>query len=91
MELLCVKIIILINFRAGKLSQLGEKVGKAVTGFKKSLHDAVEEAVPQSAEPCMALSESIQTKGTSLGKQSLPLHVKDKVGEDRGSKISRQE
>jgi sec-independent protein translocase protein TatA len=50
-ELLFVTIIILINFRAGKLSQLGEEVGKAITGFKKSLHDAVEEAVPQSAEP----------------------------------------
>jgi len=90
-ELLLVTIIALINFGSGKLSQLGEGVSKAITGFKKSVHDAEEEAVPQSAEPLTTLSESIQTKGASSGKQSLPPHVKDMVGEEHGSNIRRQD
>jgi len=60
-------------------------------GFKKSVHDAEKEAVPQSAEPCTTLSESIQRKGASLGKRTLPLHMKDMVGEEHGSNISRLE
>lgn len=39
MELLLILIIVLIVFGAGKLPQLGEGVGKAVKGFKKSVFE----------------------------------------------------
>lgn len=39
MELLLILIIVLIVFGAGKLPQLGEGVGKAIKGFKKSVFE----------------------------------------------------
>jgi len=38
-ELLLILIIVLIVFGAGKLPQLGEGLGKAIKGFKKSVHE----------------------------------------------------
>jgi sec-independent protein translocase protein TatA len=40
MELLLILIIVLIIFGAGKLPQLGEGLGKAIKGFKKSMNEA---------------------------------------------------
>ncbi|MDH4084139.1 MAG: twin-arginine translocase TatA/TatE family subunit [Nitrospira sp.] len=40
MELLLILIIVMIIFGAGKLPQLGEGLGKAIKGFKKSVHEA---------------------------------------------------
>lgn len=40
MELLLILIIVLIIFGAGKLPQLGEGVGKAIKGFKRSVNEA---------------------------------------------------
>ena len=42
MELLLILIIVLIIFGAGKIPQLGEGLGKAIKGFKKSVHEADE-------------------------------------------------
>ena len=39
-ELILILFIVLIIFGAGKLPQLGEGVGKAIKGFKKSVHEA---------------------------------------------------
>ena len=39
MELLLILFIVLIIFGAGKLPQLGEGMGKAIKGFKKSIHE----------------------------------------------------
>ncbi len=39
MELLLILVIVLIVFGAGKLPQLGEGLGKAIKGFKKSVHE----------------------------------------------------
>ena len=39
MELLLVLIIVLIVFGAGKIPQIGEGLGKAIKGFKKSVHE----------------------------------------------------
>jgi sec-independent protein translocase protein TatA len=39
-ELILILMIVLIIFGAGKLPQLGEGVGKAIKGFKKSVHEA---------------------------------------------------
>ncbi|MGQ0811414.1 MAG: twin-arginine translocase TatA/TatE family subunit [Nitrospiraceae bacterium] len=40
MELLLILFIVLIIFGAGKIPQLGEGLGKAIKGFKKSVHEA---------------------------------------------------
>ncbi len=39
-ELILILFIVLIIFGAGKLPQLGEGIGKAIKGFKKSVHEA---------------------------------------------------
>lgn len=58
-ELILILFIVLIIFGAGKLPQLGEGIGKAIKGFKKSVHeaDAIEaeaQAQAQQAEPVQA-------------------------------------
>jgi sec-independent protein translocase protein TatA len=60
-ELILILFIVLIIFGAGKLPQLGEGIGKAIKGFKKSVHeaDAIEaeaqaQAQAQQAEPLQA-------------------------------------
>ena len=54
-ELILILAIVLIIFGAGKLPQLGEGFGKAIRGFKKSVHEA--EAIEdkaQAVQPQMA-------------------------------------
>jgi len=56
-ELILILVIVLIIFGAGKLPQLGEGIGKAIKGFKKSVHEAeaIEaEAQTQAAQQPMA-------------------------------------
>ena len=54
-ELILILFIVLIIFGAGKLPQLGEGVGKAIRGFKKSVHEAdAIEAEAQAAQQKMA-------------------------------------
>ncbi|WP_447973374.1 twin-arginine translocase TatA/TatE family subunit [Nitrospira sp. Kam-Ns4a] len=58
-ELILILFIVLIIFGAGKLPQLGEGLGKAIKGFKKSVHeaDAIEaEAQAQAQAPMQAAS-----------------------------------
>ena len=52
MELLLILIIVLIIFGAGRIPQLGEGLGKAIKGFKKSVHepDAIDITPQQEAE-----------------------------------------
>ncbi|MBQ27242.1 MAG: twin-arginine translocase TatA/TatE family subunit [Nitrospiraceae bacterium] len=38
-ELILILFIVLVIFGAGKLPQLGEGIGKAIKGFKRSVHD----------------------------------------------------
>src|SRR5512139_1151244 len=47
-ELILILVIVLIIFGAGKLPQLGEGLGKAIKGFKKSVHEA--EAIEAEAQ-----------------------------------------
>lgn len=47
-ELILILVIVLIIFGAGRLPQLGEGLGKAIKGFKKSVHEA--EAIEAEAE-----------------------------------------
>ena len=63
-ELILILVIVLIIFGAGKLLQLGEGIGKAIKGFKKSVHeaDAIEAeaqalaAQQQAAAPAQAIT-----------------------------------
>ena len=50
MELLLILFIVLIIFGAGKIPQLGEGLGKAIKGFKKSIHEPDAIDVTASAE-----------------------------------------
>ena len=67
MELLLILVIVLIIFGAGKIPQLGEGLGKAIKGFKKSVHEAdaidvtATEAEPHATPP----SAQIQQTGQS--------------------------
>ena len=51
MELLLILIIVIIIFGAGKLPQLGEGIGKAIKGFKKSVSEADLVDAPPPSEP----------------------------------------
>ena len=64
-ELILILMIVLIIFGAGKLPQLGEGLGKAIKGFKKSVHeaDAIEaeaQAAQQTAAPQAVTAASTQ-------------------------------
>ncbi len=66
-ELVLILIIVLIIFGAGKLPQLGEGVGKAIKGFKKSVQEA--DAIEAEAQ---ALAEQNQAQQTPAAQQSAP-------------------
>jgi len=53
MELVLILVIVLIIFGAGKIPQLGEGLGKAIKGFKKSVNeaDAIDVTPPPSESP----------------------------------------
>ena len=53
MELMLILVIVLIIFGAGKIPQLGEGLGKAIKGFKKSVNeaDAIDVTPPPSESP----------------------------------------
>jgi sec-independent protein translocase protein TatA len=51
MELLLILMIVLIIFGAGKLPQLGEGVGKAVKGFKKSVFEPEPQQLAEQQDP----------------------------------------
>jgi sec-independent protein translocase protein TatA len=58
MELLLILIIVLIIFGAGKLPQLGEGLGKAIKGFKKSVHEADAIDVTPADQPQQAQAQT---------------------------------
>jgi sec-independent protein translocase protein TatA len=59
-ELILILVIVLIIFGAGKLPQLGEGLGKAIKGFKKSVHEADQiEAEAQAAQQQAAAPQAI--------------------------------
>ena len=59
-ELILILFIVLIIFGAGKLPQLGEGLGKAIKGFKKSVHeaDAIEAEAEAAAQQQMAAPQA---------------------------------
>ncbi len=80
-ELILILFIVLIIFGAGKLPQLGEGVGKAIRGFKKSVHDgdAIEaeaQAAPQqtAAAPQQPASAPLVQSTASVEQPTAPVH-----------------
>lgn len=81
-ELVLILFIVLIIFGAGKLPQLGEGLGKAIKGFKKSVHeaDAIELEAQQAqvqqqpgAPPAPdAVSQAAQPAGAPVAPPSAP-------------------
>ena len=61
MELLLVLVIVLIVFGAGKLPQFGEGLGKAIKGFKKSVHE------PEPQLEAQAIAAAPAVGGTPAG------------------------
>ena len=64
MELLLILVIVLIVFGAGKLPQLGEGLGKAIKGFKKSVHEP-EPQLEATANPIQAIQAGPAVAGAS--------------------------
>lgn len=70
MELMLVLIIVLIIFGAGKIPQLGEGLGKAIKGFKKSVHEP--DAIDVTPQPDVQAQQSQTAEGQ--GHQQEPVH-----------------
>jgi sec-independent protein translocase protein TatA len=67
MELLLVLIIVLIVFGAGKLPQLGEGLGKAIKGFKKTVHEPEPQEITEVQPDASRRSEASSAPGTPAG------------------------
>ncbi len=77
MELLLILIIVLIIFGAGKLPQLGEGLGKAIKGFKKTVHepdaiDVTPGAEAQAPQPVQQAQEATAPTQSGTAPQQSP-------------------
>jgi sec-independent protein translocase protein TatA len=70
-ELILILFIVLIIFGAGKLPQLGEGVGKAIKGFKKSVHEA--DAIDADAQATQQQMAAAAPPSTSAPQTSMPV------------------
>jgi sec-independent protein translocase protein TatA len=63
-EMILILFIVLIVFGAGKLPQLGEGIGKAIKGFKKSTQegDAIEAEAPAAQQQTSAAPQQAQAQ-----------------------------
>jgi sec-independent protein translocase protein TatA len=80
-EMILILFIVLIVFGAGKLPQLGEGIGKAIKGFKKSTQeaDSVEpeaQAAQQqtTAAPQPVVSQPTAQASVSVEQPAAPVH-----------------
>ncbi len=81
-ELILILVIVLIIFGAGKLPQLGEGVGKAIKGFKKSVQEAeqydidpqaqAEEGVTESTVAPSQIAQPVQAASVEVPSQPQP-------------------
>jgi sec-independent protein translocase protein TatA len=78
MELLLVLFIVLIIFGAGKIPQLGEGLGKAIKGFKRTVNEPEPidvTAAPAAQEPA-GPSPASSSQGDAAQRQPEPGSVK---------------
>jgi sec-independent protein translocase protein TatA len=77
-EMILILFIVLIVFGAGKLPQLGEGIGKAIKGFKKSTQeaDAIEPAAQQqtAAAPQQAMVQPTVQASVPVEQTTAPVH-----------------
>jgi len=64
-ELVLILVIVMIIFGAGKLPQLGEGLGKAIKGFKKSVHEA--DAIEAEAQAQAQAQVTTAPRGVDAG------------------------
>jgi len=69
-ELVLILFIVLIIFGAGKLPQLGEGIGKAIKGFKKSVHEA--DAIELEAQQAQAQQQPGAPPAPDASAQAVP-------------------
>lgn len=70
MELLLILFIVLIIFGAGKIPQLGEGLGKAIKGFKRSVNEPEPidvSAAPPAQEPLPPAGQHSQSGSQQTG------------------------
>ena len=67
MELLLVLVIVLIVFGAGKLPQLGEGLGKAIKGFKKTVHEPEPQEITEAQPGASPTSQASSASSTPAG------------------------
>jgi sec-independent protein translocase protein TatA len=74
MELMLILIIVLIIFGAGKLPQLGEGLGKAIKGFKKTVHeaDAIDVTPAEQSQQAQTASPDQTAAQSSVAPPSAP-------------------
>ncbi len=77
-ELILIWVIVLIIFGAGKLPQLGEGLGKAIKGFKKSVHEA--EAIEAEAEAQAQAQGQAQVSSAPQNQQPPPTAPDQQAG-----------
>jgi len=83
MELLLILIIVLIIFGAGKIPQLGEGLGKAIKGFKKSVNepDAID-VTPPSADAAPPAQPSQLAQGQAAQPAGAPVQQAAQPGQE---------
>ncbi|GJL66049.1 MAG: hypothetical protein NPIRA05_10200 [Nitrospirales bacterium] len=70
MELLLILIIVLIVFGAGKIPQLGEGLGKAIKGFKKSVNEAdALDVTPNPEQPMTNTAQEVPPQPEQVSSQ----------------------
>lgn len=77
-ELVLILMIVLIIFGAGKLPQLGEGIGKAIKGFKKSVNEV--EAMDLEAQ-------AQQTESTAPQQTSAPQQLSQPANSQEASPV----
>lgn len=71
-ELVLILVIVMIIFGAGKLPQLGEGLGKAIKGFKKSVHEADAIEAEAQAQAQAQVAAEPQGQPAQPSNQALP-------------------
>ena len=84
-ELILILVIVLIIFGAGKLPQLGEGLGKAIKGFKKSVHEA--DLIEAEAEAAAQAQSQAAPAPASIAPPSVP--VAEPVAAPAESSVSK--
>ena len=83
-ELVLILLIVLIIFGAGKLPQLGEGVGKAIKGFKKSVEvDPIEAEIQNPVSP-MQTAQPAPAGGQATEEGGAPVHQTESVSVSKG-------